>query len=305
MAETSQQQKQRQGLSNSADIEEEASTMVDSQEFGEVSASSISPSIASDPYGCFPKRMGRILPTQESSRNMVDSILPVPYQHSRGNGSISNIKETMSSQTDSHQSGTGQRSSCTLPKQRGLQVEPYQSCNECNFLSGKETSLARVSYQPGRCSKCHCRFTIQDNSTGVGMVLGQDIVRVDLSSGTGSPGRPVCHREQPQASVLRCSQSRPSSSFHRCDVNRLEQMAKDLSVSTNKPVDESFTQTQIIQRSNSTCGTQLAEEQLVSSSTGVETPTQTDRQSKIDTSSANSDCVSFLKNSECPSFMDL
>ncbi|XP_066986091.1 uncharacterized protein [Macrobrachium rosenbergii] len=75
-------------------------------------------------------------------------------------------------------------------------------------------------------------------------------------------------------------------------------------VPTGKSSVESSTQTQVIQRPDSSSSPQLAEEQLVSSSIRVETQSQTDSSSKVNPSSTNSDCVSFLRNVECPNFMD-
>ncbi|XP_068244294.1 uncharacterized protein [Palaemon carinicauda] len=136
------------------------------------------------------------------------------------------------------------------------------------------------------------------------MVPGSTIIQMDLISGPGSPGRPVCDRVQPQTRMLRSPQPGPSGLCHRRNVVRLEHLEEDLLVPSDKSSDESVGQTQVFQRPSSSGSPQLAQEQLVSSVGGTGSPPSTDTQSNTNTSSTNSQCVSFLKNSECPNFMD-
>ncbi|XP_066941406.1 uncharacterized protein [Macrobrachium rosenbergii] len=203
MAESGQHQVQRQGVSNPANFEKETPALDNSQELIKISTTPISPSGISDSHQCFSKQVGRILSTQESSGDMVHYVLPVPYQCSGSNGSLSNLKEATSKQSNPYQTGLGQRSSGAL-----------------------------------------------------------------------------------------------------CSVDRLEQVAEDLSVPSSKPVNEGPAQAQDIQRPGGSGSSQLAEEQLVPASSRGEASVLTDSQSKTDANSTNSDCVSFLKSTECPSFMD-
>ncbi|XP_066964086.1 uncharacterized protein [Macrobrachium rosenbergii] len=133
------------------------------------------------------------------------------------------------------------------------------------------------------------------------MVPGQTFFQMDLQSSSGSRSRSLCNRMQPQTTLC-CSQPGPSSSLHRCNVHRLEQVEKDLPLSPSKPVTETPSQAQGIQGSDSPSGSQLAEEQLVSTSSKA--LVLANSQPKTDANSTNSDCVSFLKNSECPGFVD-
>ncbi|XP_064090671.1 ribosomal RNA large subunit methyltransferase E-like [Macrobrachium nipponense] len=89
-------------------------------------------------------------------------------------------------------------------------------------------------------------------------------------------------------------------------ISSVDDSQESFQVSTApiSPAVSSSPHRRLSERADSTGSTQLAEEELVSFSTRVETPSQMDSQAKVDSGGTNSDCVSFLKNSECPNFMD-
>ncbi|XP_068216983.1 uncharacterized protein [Palaemon carinicauda] len=136
------------------------------------------------------------------------------------------------------------------------------------------------------------------------MVLRQKVIQLDLPTSSGSPSRSICHGIQPQTTMLCSPQPGPSGLCPRRHVHRLKQLAEDLPVSTYKHANESPRQAQDFQRTDCPSGPQLAQKQLVSSLGATETPPSADSQPKVNTNSTNSQCVSFLKNSEYPNFMD-
>ncbi|XP_068200405.1 uncharacterized protein [Palaemon carinicauda] len=235
---------------------------------------------------------------------MVDSIPPTPYQCLRGHGGIPNPKTTGSSQEPTYQIGSRQRSHGPLHKQRGFQVKSYQPCDVSNIFHGSIEPVASVSSPSSGSTKCSGGLTFEDDSAGVGVVTGPEIIQMDPVSGPGSPDRPVCNRVQPQTRVLRSPQPGPSGLRHRRNVFGLEHLGENLFIPTNKSVDESVRQTQNFQGPGCSSSPQLAQKQLVSPAGGTGSPPSTDTQSNTNTSSTNSQCVSFLKNSECPNFMD-
>ncbi|XP_068200451.1 uncharacterized protein, partial [Palaemon carinicauda] len=255
----------RQKSSTSTKCEEETSPMDKGQKSGKVSSLTIPVPKTRHSHRRLLNRLGGILPVQESPRTMVDSIPPTPYQCLGGHGGIPNSKTTDPSQDPTYKIGPRQRSHSPLHKQRRLQ-------------------------------------TFEDNSAGVGVVTGPKIIQMDLISGPGSPGRPVCNRVQPQTRVLRSPQPGPSGLCHRRNVVRLEHLGENLLIPTNKPVDESARQIQNFQRPGCSSSPQLAQEQLASPAGGTGSPPSTDTQSNTNTSSTNSQCIRFLKNSECPNF---
>ncbi|XP_068203969.1 uncharacterized protein [Palaemon carinicauda] len=136
------------------------------------------------------------------------------------------------------------------------------------------------------------------------MVPRQTVIQMDLISGPGSPGGLVCDGIQPQTRMLRGPQPGPSGLCHRRNDVRLERLEEDLSVPYDKSPIESIGQTQVFQRPSGSGSPQLAQEQLVPSVAGTGLLPSADTQPYNNTSSTNSQCVSFLKNSECPNFMD-
>ncbi|XP_068227926.1 uncharacterized protein [Palaemon carinicauda] len=107
------------------------------------------------------------------------------------------------------------------------------------------------------------------------------------------------------AVLLTLKKLAPAKKQHiRRNVIGLEHLGENLPIPTNKSVNEGPRQTQNFQRPSGSSSPQLAQEQLVPPSGGTGSPPSTDPQSNINTSSTNSHCVSFLKNSKCPNFMD-
>ncbi|XP_068237580.1 uncharacterized protein [Palaemon carinicauda] len=165
--------------------------------------------------------------------------------------------------------------------------------------------LASVSGSSSRNTECGGRRTFENNSARVGVVVGPEVIQVGSISGSGSPSRPVCNRVQPQTKVLCSPQHRSSGLRHRRYVIGLEHLGENLPIPTNKSINEGPRQTQDFQRPSGSSSPQLAQEQLVPPSGGTGSLPSTDPQYNTNTSSTNSQCVSFLKNSECPNFMDL
>ncbi|XP_068232529.1 uncharacterized protein [Palaemon carinicauda] len=136
------------------------------------------------------------------------------------------------------------------------------------------------------------------------MVTRPSILPVDTISSPWSPGGSVCDRIQSQTRLLRSPQPGPSGLCHGLYDSRLEYLEDDLSVSSGESPAESSAQTQILQRSSGSRSPQLAQEQLVPLVARARSQPPADSQSGAHADSTNSQCVRFLKDSECPNFMD-
>ncbi|XP_064119590.1 uncharacterized protein LOC135224502 [Macrobrachium nipponense] len=304
LEEESQHQSQGQNLGNSTHFNKKAPSMDGMLRPGQVSTIAIPSAVSNYPHGCISERLGRLFTTQESPRNVVRYVPPVPHQCSRSDGRFPDPEMTDSGQEQSYKDSLRQFSSSPRHKQGRLQVKQTKSRHDCDIFVSNEKSLALVSNSPGRREKCYRRCTFQDNSAAVRVVPGQKVVPVDLQSSPGPSSRPIRHGIQSQTTMLHGTQPGPSSLHHRCNVHKLKHLAEDSPVSTSESSDEGPAQAKIFHGTGSIGGSQLAKEQLVSASSRTESPAQTDPPSRTDTGSTNSDCVSFLKNSECPNFMD-
>ncbi|XP_068213459.1 uncharacterized protein [Palaemon carinicauda] len=235
---------------------------------------------------------------------MVDNTSPISYQCLRSHGSVLDSQEACSGQEATYQIGSRQRSYSPLYNQRRFQVRSHKPCDDSNILHGSIEPLASVSGSSSGNTECSGRRTFENNPTRVEVVVGPEIIQMDSISSSGSPSRPVCNRVQPQTKVLCSPQPGSSGLRHGRNVIGLEHLGENLPIPTNKFVNEGTRQTQDFQRPSGSSSPQMAQEQLVSTSGGTGSRPSTDPQSNPNTSSTNSQCVSFLKNSECPNFMD-
>ncbi|XP_068204267.1 uncharacterized protein [Palaemon carinicauda] len=135
------------------------------------------------------------------------------------------------------------------------------------------------------------------------MVPGPRVIPLDLPESSGSSSGSIRHGIKLQTTMLFSPQPGPSGLCHGRHVHRLEYLAGDLPVSSYKHADESSGQTQDFQRTDYSSSSQLAKKQLVSSWRNRDSVLG-GPQPEVNANSTNSQCVSFLKNSECPNFMD-
>ncbi|XP_068224886.1 uncharacterized protein [Palaemon carinicauda] len=300
----SEQQMSRQEDTPSSHSSEEASPMDNRQEPIKVGSVAVPPSKDSHPHGCLPIRLGRLLPTQEGSGPLVHNVPTIPHKRPGGHGCLTNLETSFPGQETTSEDSPRQRSHSPLSKQRGLQVRSHQSRDGGNLLPGGLKPMAPIRRPSGWSSERCGRRTLQDGTVGVRMVTRSQILSMDPLPSAGSPGRPLRDGIQPQAEMLCGPQPGPSGLRHGCHVSRLEHLGKDLPFPNGEPTDESAGQTSNLQRSSSPGGPQLAQEQLVSSFTGAESPPSPDSQPDFYPDSTNVHCVRFLKHSEHPNFMD-
>ncbi|XP_064081105.1 uncharacterized protein LOC135197853 [Macrobrachium nipponense] len=286
------------------DLTKETPPVDRDQEFVKDNSAPIPSAGLSDPHRCITKRLGRLLTIQKGTGNLVPTIPPASFQCTGSYGSVPHPGKASSSQEISYQTGAGQCSSSSLHQQGRLQVEPREPCHDSLIFTSKQEQMAPVRHSSSGRKKRGSGCAITLSSAGVRVVPGQGVIQLDLTTSTGASGRSLRHRVEPQTPMLCGPQPGPSGLCHRRHGYRLEYVEEDLPLSSSESSLESPEQTQDVQRPHCSNSPQLAQEQLVPTSTGIGTPTSTDSQSQTITTSANADCVRFLRNSESPNFMD-
>ncbi|XP_064112283.1 uncharacterized protein LOC135219436 [Macrobrachium nipponense] len=301
---SSQYRLKRQTFKDSSDLTKKSKTLVYSQELSKVNTTSVSTTGSSDSYRCISKWMGRTFPYSKVSGKMVQYLPKISHKRVRGHGSFPNSQTIEAKERDSYQISPRQCSNCSLYQQEGLQIQVRKSCDDCDLLSSAEISMAPISHTSSRSQECSSRCSVKDIPIGVRVDSRLKVVSVGIQASPRSSNRPFCHGIESSTSMLRGTQSGPSSIYHRRIVSRLESLEEDLFIPTSQPPDGSSSQAQVVSRENSIGSPLVAEEQLVPSNIGIEAPSQSDPQSKAFTNSTNQESICFLKHSPNPNFME-
>ena len=252
----------------------------------------------------FSLRVGRPLAGGSGSRELVTYLSDVSHQRPRSDGCVSIIEEDQSKTRLPHSSSFGQQCSNMLYKSKGVPVRSSQSCNVCDLQASQKETLALVSLPPGGSQERCSRLPVKDKASGVRVEARREIVQVHSEQSAGATSRPVCNVPKHSAAPLCLTQHRSSGESRGRLVGGLESMGKGIPVSSSQPAMEGPQQTQDIQGDGSSCGSELASKQLVSTHSGTQTSENPPSGSSAKPSCPKEDCLRFLLDNEQPSFDD-
>ena len=303
LAQPSQFSSQRQEALSPSPSSQTSSPLEDGTEPFQVRPFTLPSSIPRDPYGRVSDWLGRSCPLPVSTRDLVSSPQPPPHQCVGSDGGFVVPQETQTQEELSYSSSSRQPSCCSLSESTGFQVAADQSCHDSHLLPCQEKILASFSDSPRGSPERHSGLSLQVGSSGVGMVARPNLLSLDSDESTRSTGRSVRDGVQSQTPLLRSPQPGPSGLCHGRSVSGLEPMGKDISVSSGQLSHEGPSQAQVLQRYGRPSGSQLAEEQLVSSSLGTQTSSISNSVTGTVSGSANQDCISFILANEQLDFM--
>ncbi|MEL7079611.1 MAG: hypothetical protein AAGM46_27385, partial [Cyanobacteria bacterium J06582_2] len=175
------------------------------------------------------------------------------------------LKKIQSASRVSHQISDGQFDSSGLHNKGGEQVDISERCDEVDSEVVNQEGLEFVCSSPQWHSKCSSRLIVTSGSSSYGMEIGSNLISPSDESQSQTSDRSIRNKQKPSASDVCLSSPREASSSTECVPVELEQLAIDLSLSSDSLDFEGFESSGVVQRGGIPHSSSVAQQSVVSS----------------------------------------
>ena len=294
----------RQATTNTKGVQVNPQPVEQTQIAKPLSTAQTPPSLSNDPHRRIPDGMGRVLGIQNNPREVVTATTIIPYQHTGTDGGVPLPEETKTSEQSPHSSGFGQPDSSLLHPQRGIEIQTTEPCGSGHPSVGTEEEVVSLGFSSSGSEERHSGLPFEGFNPRDRMVSLLAIIRRDTELSSELTSGPVRNQPKPQVAVL-CS-SRPGSSGHsdRRIYGGLEQVGKNIPLSTNQYSPEGPGEAEDIPRYSSSSGPPLAEQPMVPSPHGDEPEEGTPSKSPALSGDTTREDLRLLCSDNPPSYMD-
>ena len=147
----------------------------------------------------------------------------------------------------------------------GEQVDISERCDEVDSEVVNQEGLEFVCSSPQWHSKCSSRLIVTSGSSSYGMEIGSNLISPSDESQSQTSDRSIRNKQKPSASDVCVSSPREASSSTECVPVELEQLAIDLSLSSDSLDFEGFESSGVVQRGGIPHSSSVAQQSVVSS----------------------------------------